>query len=112
MTNQEKGLLLEQLAEKEEFIAAISNAQNKQELQEVFSANGVEMDGAQIDAFVSYVQSAGSDELNESELENIAGGVVDALQVLTWAWEGTKKIAKYAWKWGRKLAQWEMNGYK
>ena len=112
MTNQEKGLLLEQLAEKEEFIIAISNAQNKQELQAVFAANGVEMDDAQTDAFVAYVQSAGSDDLNESELENVAGGSVDPLTVLTWAWEGTKKVAKYAWKWGRKLAQWEKNGYK
>lgn len=106
MTNQEKSLLLEQLADKEEFIAAIGNANSKQELQNILKANGLEMNQDEIDAFISMLES-GNAELGENELENVAGGVVDPLTVLGWAWSGAKAVAKKAWKWGKKLADWE-----
>lgn len=106
MNTQNKAALLDQLVENESFLDAVVNAESKQDLQTVFANNGLEMDMDEIDAFVGMVRMHDSDELDEADLINVAGGV-GALTVFKWAIKGTKAIAKHAWNLGKKFANWE-----
>lgn len=106
MTDMEKGALLEQLANNDEFTSAIANAQSKQELQNVFAANGLEMTQEEVDGFIATMKAMGTDELDECDLEGVAGGAA-AETVLGWMWNGAKMVAKKAWDLGKKFANWE-----
>ena len=107
MTNIEKEALLEQLAENQMFIDAFSAVESKADLQKVFMNFGLEMSREEIDAFVVMANQAVSDELNENDLDDVSGGAVDALTVLSWGWKGIKAVAKTAWNAGKALANWE-----
>ncbi|MBE5811083.1 MAG: hypothetical protein E7318_09160 [Clostridiales bacterium] len=106
MNTQNKAALLDQLVENEDFLNAVVNTTSKQDLQSVFAANGLEMSMDEIDTIVDMVCMHDSDELNEEELANVAGGV-SAATIFKWAGKGIKAIAKHAWNLGKKFANWE-----
>lgn len=107
MNNQEKSALLVELVNNEEVITKISNAESKEDMQAIFAANGLEMSLAEIDAFIQMMNSEKEGELDEGDLENVAGGV-DALWIFSTAWKGIKAVAKGAWNAGKWLAK---NGF-
>ena len=111
MTNVEKSAVLEQLAENKEFLQAISAAQSKCDIQKACADFGLEMTREEVDALVQMLNDASNNELNEDSLESVSGGV-SAGTVFSWAWKGVKKVSKYAWDAGRKLANWEDRHYR
>ena len=111
MTNEEKIVLLEKLTDNDAFLADIAKAESKDQLQEVFANYGLELTCEEVDAFVAKLNNETADELNEDALEDVAGGV-DAAWVFKTAGKAIKKVAKFCWNAGKKLADWEDNGYK
>lgn len=110
MTESEKKLKIEELSKSPAFLEAMKAAESKADIQRVFQENGLELSREEVDAFVVLSEKELSDELDIQELENVAGGV-DPLTVLTWAWKGTKAIAKYCWRAGKKFYDWESKWY-
>ena len=75
MTAQELGVKLEELLQNEEFGKAAYEAETAEELKNLFVANGIEADDAFAEgAFerLNYIADGG--ELNEDEMELVAGG--------------------------------------
>lgn len=113
MTNQEKNVLLEQLAENEAFLSAFAKVESKDQLQELLKNNGLELTCEEVDAFVAKLDEAVGGELNEENLDDVAGGLaITAGTIFTVSYKAIKKVGKVAWKLGKKLANWEDNGYK
>lgn len=106
MTENEKKLKMEELAEAASFLEAMKDAESKEDLQRIFRENGLDLSKEEIDAFAVISEKELADELGVDELESVAGGV-DPLTVLTWAYKGTKAIAKYCWKAGKKFYDWQ-----
>jgi len=63
--------LLEQLKNDPAFIEEIRNAEDAEEMAKLFMAKGIEVTTAQIEALF---QEEGEGELNEDDLDNVAGG--------------------------------------
>lgn len=109
MNDEKKAQLLEELSENSEFLAEMQGITSKQGIQDLFSRYGLELSHEEVDAFVETTYAA-LDELDESKLEQVAGGIaweVGAATVFWWAIKGTAKIAKKCWNAGRKFANWE-----
>ena len=107
MTLEEKALELEKLTDNEEFLAAYHKVESKNDLQQLFVQQGVELESEEIDAFVSAL-NGNNEELDADARDSVAGGV-DPLTVFKWAWNVVKKTGKWAWEKGKQLANWEDN---
>lgn len=102
---EEKLNKIEALANDEKFIDQMKKASSKEDLQRVFAEFGVDLTREEIDAIAEAIEKMMSDELNENDLENAAGGV-SALAILGWAWKGAKAIAKPCFKAGVRFTNW------
>ena len=109
MTNEEKGVKLEQLVYDAGFMQAIASAESKLNLQEVFAQYGLAMSREEVDGFIQMMNYAASDELNEDVLDKVQGGAVAT--IFKYAWKAIKYIAPKAWRAGKKLANWEHSLY-
>ncbi len=110
MTETEKRIKMEELAESASFLNAMKDAESKLDIQRIFHENGLDLSREEVDAFVAISEKELSDELNVNELESVAGGVAP-LTVLSWAWKGTKAIAKHCWNAGKKFYDWTSKWY-
>ena len=106
MTENEKKLKIEELGHSETFLNAMKTAESKADVKKIFMENGLELSREEVDGFVAISEKELSDELDAQDLEAVAGGVAP-LTVLTWAWKGSKAIAKYCWRAGKKFFDWE-----
>lgn len=98
---------IEMLATDEAFLIAMRNAKSKDDIQKIFEAHGLPMTKDEVDAFTVMVKHSTSEELNCDQLEQVAAGGVGAATVFSWAWKGTKAIAKACWDFGKNFANWE-----
>lgn len=62
---------LEEIAEKQDVLDEISQAESIEDIQKILSTNGLEMSAEEIEVFA---KSAGSAELDERSLDNVSGG--------------------------------------
>ncbi len=68
---------LDTLISKKDFMQGIANADTVEELQALFSANGLEMTIEEIEQSLEAVSTQTTNgELNEESLDNVNGGVV------------------------------------
>lgn len=93
MTENEKKIKLEELAESASFLNAMKDAESKQDIQRIFHENGLDLSGEEVDAFVAICEKEQSDELDVEDLDTVAGGV-SGLTGLSLAWMGAKTLAK------------------
>ena len=92
----------------EEIMTKISNAVSIEEMQECFAENGVVLTQEEVNAFVDFMNNTEKDTLSLEDLDLVSGGVVEtvsAVQIFSWAWAGTKKVAKWCWNAGRWAAR-------
>lgn len=99
----EKAEKLQQIIGDEKVLLALSQADSKEAMQKIFRDNGLEMSVEEVDAFITGMNLACSTELDEADLDTVAGGVAP-LTVLQWGWTGIKTVAKTCWKAGRWFA--------
>ena len=105
MTVQEKTSLFLDIVNNEELITKLSNASSKEEMIDIFSQNGLDMNLDEIDGFIKTMNSKEVDTMNEEELDSVSGGLaVDALWVFSQAAKGIKAVAKKCWNFGKWLA--------
>lgn len=92
----------------EEMMMRISNSASIEEMQECFAENGIVLTTEEVNAFVDFMNSTEKDALSAEDLDLVAGGVVatvTAVQIFSWAWAGTAKIAKWCWDAGKWVAR-------
>lgn len=91
----------------EKIMTRISNASSMEEMQNCFAENGVALTLDEVNTFVDFMNDKNKDTLSEEDLDLVSGGVdgVSALQIFSWAWAGTKKVAKWCWDAGRWAAR-------
>lgn len=99
---------LENLFENAEFIEKFQKAESKDDLQKLFKEYGIELSREEIDEFVAELEKFGDNgELNEEELESVAGGIT-VKKLVGWCW----KALKAGWNAGKKFYEWEQSLYK
>ena len=105
MNNQDKAIKLAEILEDSEIMKNISNAESKEEMQKIFSENGLELTNYEVDSFIKMMNSDNNDEISEETLESVSGGVVDAVWIFTTSYKGVKAVAKTCWNAGKWVAK-------
>lgn len=65
-----------ELLSKEDFVTAFVEAKNPEEFEHILNDNGIVLDGISAEKAFSLLQEQKKDELSESELGKVAGGLV------------------------------------
>lgn len=103
MTREEK---ITELLMDDSFLSKVDDAENYEELSNLFIENGADISPAEVEQLVSVVaQTNKTGELNEADLENVSGG---------WWVAGVYscyKAAKSGWNAGKKFSDWVYNKF-
>jgi len=87
----------EELMKDAEFAAKMEAAESAAEIVELLKTKGIETTEEEIEKAYNQASQSG-DELNEADLENVAGGMSVALMVLLglgyWLWRNGRRIFK------------------
>lgn len=108
MINQETQNKLSAIFDDEAIMQKISMSESLSDMQAVFAENGVDLSIEEVKTFIDFMNAHMDGSLSDDELDEVAGGAVaeiTAVTVFTWAWKGTKKIARKCWEAGRWFAQ-------
>ena len=101
MTMEEKNAKLVELVNNEQILSQIIASGSKDAMKSVFAQYGLDLTAEEIDAFVQMMNRSEDGELSMEEMENVAGGAIDALWVFSMAAKGIKAVAKKAWEAGK-----------
>ena len=107
MGGEELKKKLEALVEDEAFLSELKQADSKNDLQTTLCKYGIKLNEEEVDAFAGEIEKQlASDEVSESDLEQVSGGVTAWAifgAVVSWG----KDIWKKCWGWGKKFVNFE-----
>lgn len=94
---------IRELMDNEAFVEKLSEVSTVEEMQSIFADNGVEMTLDEINEMcMASVQMTDSDELSDTDLDNVSGGAVSIKKAVKAIIGGFK----FGWKAGKKFSDW------